>query len=155
MGATPHPRQHWAGRASALACLATVETALALAPPAPTPEQAHAAQCAAALEASAEVLARQVRTGKKELRASVQENLQGSLAFFASAYVDGGAAERRARQLAAQARSAQAKMPPAELSALQGSCFDEGRQRFIGADGLTRAVLSRHADLRLEKLLGK
>lgn len=145
----------WTARAGLMAtCLAAAD-ALAVPPAEASPQEAHAAQCAAALDASADALARQARAGKKELRRPVQETLQGGIAFFAAAYVEGGAAARRAQHLAAQARAPQAKMTPAELAALQAGCLDEGRKLFTGADGLTRAVVSRQADLRLERLLGK
>jgi hypothetical protein len=144
-------------RGAVMACLAAAGAQCVGAPPpaAPSPQELHAAQCAAALETSADALARQVRAGKKEMRQTVLETLQGGIAFFSAAYLEGGAQERRAQRLATEARAVQVHLPVADLVALQGTCLDEGRKLFMGAGGLERAVVSRHADLRMEKLVGK
>ena len=120
----------------------------------PTPQDRYAAQCVAALEASADELARQVRDGKDAARQPLLDQLTFGVAFLGDSYLHGQANEDQARALVHQAELAQRSLSPAELAARQALCASEGARLLANANVLERAVVKRLARKRMDKLLG-
>ena len=119
----------------------------------PTAHELHSAQCVAALEASADDLAAQVKAGHEEMRTPLLDRLKHGAAFIADSYIQGERDEGRAKEFLAAAREAQKALPKAELSARQLACAQEGADLLAKADFLSRAVVSRLAQKRMKKLL--
>ncbi|MES2717883.1 MAG: hypothetical protein V4795_19100 [Pseudomonadota bacterium] len=138
--------------------LALVSTLLALAASAqaaePTPRDRHAAQCVAALEASADDLVRQVKAGKEAARKPLLDRLVAGASFIGEAYLHGNSSEDQARALVDQAAEAQRRLSPAELAARQAACANEGARLFASSNALQRAVVKRVARKRMDRLLG-
>ncbi len=120
----------------------------------PTPQDRRAAQCVAALEASADDLARQVKAGKEGARKPLLDRLTFGAAFVGDTYLHGAANEAEARALVDQAAAAQRSLAPAELAARQAACAAEGARLLADANVLERAVVKRLARKRMDKLLG-
>lgn len=114
----------------------------------------HAAECVAALEASADDLVRQVKAGQDTARRPLMERLTAGAAFIGDTYLHGDADETRARALIAEAEQAQRRLGPAELTARQAACAAEGARMVAKSNALERAVLRRLAKKRMERLLG-
>jgi hypothetical protein len=131
---------------------------LALAGPAgaadPTPQDRRAAQCVAALEASADDLVRQVKAGTDAARQSLLDRLTQGAAFVGDTFLHGGANETQARALIEQAEADQRQLPPAELAARQAACAHEATRLLAQSNALERAVVRRLARKRMDKLLG-
>ena len=143
----------------ALAALTALATALlALAGPAraadPTPQDRRAAQCVAALEASADDLVRQVKAGTESARKPLLDRLTQGAAFVGDSYLHGAANEQQARALVDQAELDQRKLSPAELAARQTACASEATRLLNKSNALERAVVKRLARKRMDKLLG-
>lgn len=136
-----------------LACLAVTATAPAHAGE-PTPQDRHAAQCVAALEASADELVRQVQAGKDAARGPLLDRLTQGAAFVGDSYLHGHADEDQARALVDQAELAQHSLSPADLAARQAACASEGMRLLANSNALQRAVVKRLARKRMDKLLG-
>jgi hypothetical protein len=119
----------------------------------PTPRDRHAAQCVAALEASADDLVRQVKAGQASARAPLMDRLTAGAAFIGDSYLHGNADEDRARALVDEAEAAQRRLSPAELAARQAACAAEGARLVARANPLERAVLRRLAKKRMDRLL--
>ncbi|MDH4393471.1 MAG: hypothetical protein QE285_18865 [Aquabacterium sp.] len=120
----------------------------------PTPQDRHAAQCVAALEASADDLVRQVKAGTESARKPLLDRLTQGAAFVGNTYLHGDANEDQARALIDQAEIAQRTLPPAELAARQAACGAEATRLLAKANALERAVVKRVARKRMDKLLG-
>ena len=143
----------------ALAALPALAAALlALAAPAhaadPTPQDRRAAQCVAALEASADDLVRQVKAGADSARKPLLDRLTQGAAFVGNSYLHGAADEDQARALVDQAEIAQRKLTPTELAVRQAACAGEATRLLAKANALERAVVKRVARKRMDKLLG-
>ena len=65
----------------------------------PSPRDRHAAQCVAALEASADDLARQVKAGREAARRPLLDRLTAGAAFVGDSYLHGDSNEGQARVL--------------------------------------------------------
>jgi len=139
--------------AAAAVGLATLATATLAAPP--TARDRHAAQCVAALEASADELVRQVRAGQQAQRKPLMDRLTQGAAFVGDSYLHGDSSETQARALVDEAEREQKRLPPAELAARQTNCATEGARLVAAANPLERAVLRRLAKKRMDKLLGE
>ena len=120
----------------------------------PSPRDRHAAQCVAALEASTEDLARQVKAGKESARKPLLDRLVAGAAFVGDSYLHGDSSEGQARVLVDQAEVDQRRLSPAELAARQAACAAEGTKIYNAGNALQRAVLKRLARKRMDKLLG-
>lgn len=114
----------------------------------------HAAQCVAALEVLTEDLAEQVKAGKEEVRPLLMDRLISGTAFVGDSYLHGLNDEKQARALADQALEAQKGLPAKELAARQEACADEGAKLYGKSSGLEKAVVTRFAKKRMNKLLG-
>jgi len=130
----------------------TAWSALA-APPPPSEGELHTAQCVAALDVQTHELAAQVKAGREELRPLLLGRLMSGTAFIGTAYLAGDRDEMRSRSLLDAAREAQKTLPEKELAARQAACADEGNRLLANANALERAVVSRLATRRLDKLL--
>jgi hypothetical protein len=137
------------GLGTLLLSLATVSLAAE-----PSARDRHAAQCVAALEASADDLVRQVKAGQESARAPLMDRLTAGAAFIGDSYLHGDANEARARALVDEAEVAQRRLPAAELAARQSACAAEGARLVAQANALERAVLRRLAKKRMDRLLG-
>ena len=120
----------------------------------PTPQDRRAAQCVAALEASADDLVRQVKAGTESARKPLLERLTQGATFVGDTYLHGAASEAQARSLVAQAELEQRKLPPADLAARQTACANEAARLLARSNALERAVVKRLARKRMDKLLG-
>ena len=120
----------------------------------PTPQDRRAAQCVAALEASADDLVRQVKAGKEAARKPLLDRLTQGAAFVGDSYLHGNANEDQARALVDQAELAQRSLSPAELAARQAACAGEANRLLANSNPLQRAVVKRLARKRMDKLLG-
>ncbi len=140
----------------ALAALATTLLGLAACAQAaePTPRDRHAAQCVAALEASADDLAGQVKSGREAARKPLLDRLVSGAAFVGDTYLHGDSNEDQARVLVDQASEAQRSLSTAELAARQAACANEGARLFAASNALQRAVVKRLAKKRMDRLLG-
>ena len=141
---------------AAVVALAITPAALAAAaPPAvPSARDLHAAQCVAALEASADDLAVQVKAGKEAARKPLLDPLVAGAAFVGEAYLHGDSNEAQARALVDQAAQDQRSLGAAELAARQAACANEGTRLFTNSNALQRAVVKRLARRRMDRLLG-
>lgn len=119
----------------------------------PTPREAHAAECVAALEVSTEGLARRVKAGNEEVRPLLQTRLESGTAFVGDSYLNGTTDEARARALANRALEAQKSLTEAQLGARQEACTAEGTKLLEASNPLERAIVKRLAHRRMEKLL--
>jgi hypothetical protein len=135
--------------AAALLVLATAARAAD-----PTPQDRRAAQCVAALEASADDLVRQVKAGTESARKPLLDRLTQGAAFVGDSYLHGAANEQQARALVDQAELDQRKLSPAELAARQTACASEANRLLAKSNALERAVVKRLARKRMDKLLG-
>jgi hypothetical protein len=140
----------------AIALLSISGLSLANAAPAtePSARDLHAAECVAALEASTQDLAQQVKSGNEASRAMLMDRLVSGTAFVGDTYLHGNSDEKQARALANQALEAQKSLPAPELAARQTACADEGAKLFAASNGLEQAVVKRLAKKRMDKLLG-
>ena len=120
----------------------------------PTPQDRRAAQCVAALEASADDLVRQVKAGTESARKPLLDRLTQGAAFVGDSYLHGAANEQQARALVDQAELDQRKLSPAELAARQTACASEATRLLAKSNALERAVVKRLARKRMDKLLG-
>lgn len=120
----------------------------------PTAQDRRAAQCVAALEASADDLVRQVKAGTDAARKPLLERLTQGAAFVGDTYLHGSANEAQARALVDQAEQAQRGLSPAELAARQAACASEATRLLARSNPLQRAVVKRLARKRMDKLLG-
>lgn len=120
----------------------------------PTPQDRRAAQCVAALEASADDLVRQVKAGTDAARKPLLDRLTQGAAFVGDTYLHGAANEAQARALIDQAELDQRKLPPAELAARLAACASEATRLLAKSNPLERAVVKRLARKRMDKLLG-
>ncbi len=141
-------------RAPLTVLLAALAAAAAAQAAEPTPEDRRAAQCVAALEASADELVRQVKAGKETARKPLLDRLTQGAAFVGDSYLHGNANEDQARALVDQAEAAQRSLSPAELAARQTACAGEANRLLANANALQRAVIKRLARKRMDKLLG-
>lgn len=119
----------------------------------PSARDRHAAQCVAALDASADALVLQVKAGREAARQPLLDRLIAGAAFIGDRYLHGDSDEARARALVDQAELAQRRLPPAELAARQAACASEGARLVADGNPLQRAVLKRLARKRMERLL--
>lgn len=119
----------------------------------PTAHELHTARCVAALEASADDLAAQVRAGRADLEALLLDRLKCGAAFIADSYFQGERDERRAKGLLNAVRQAQAALPESELAMRQSACAQEGAQLLANANIVSRVVVSHLAGKRMKKLL--
>lgn len=120
----------------------------------PTPRDRRAAQCVAALEASADDLVRQVKAGKDTARKPLLDRLTAGAAFVGDSYLHGDSNESQARALVDQAEVEQRRLSAADLAARQASCAAEGTKLYNAGNALERAVIKRLARKRMDKLLG-
>ncbi|GCL61000.1 hypothetical protein [Pseudaquabacterium pictum] len=141
-------------RALLTVLLAALAAAAAAQAAEPTPQDRRAAQCVAALEASADDLVRQVKAGKETARKPLLDRLTQGAAFVGDSYLHGNANEDQARALVDQAEAAQRALSPAELAARQTACAGEANRLLANANALQRAVIKRLARKRMDKLLG-
>ncbi len=123
-----------------------------------TPEagerELHTTDCIAALDVKARDLARQVKAGQPELRPSLLATLDAGAAFIGHAYLRGERDEARSQALLDAALQAQKTLSDGELAARQAACLQEGAQLLSQTDFIGRAVISRLAQRRMERLLG-
>lgn len=131
--------------------LGALQTAVAATEP--TEHELHTAQCVAALEASTEELASQVKAGRADLRPELLNRLKYGAAFIGDAYLQGERDEAHAQALLKAALEAQKALPAPELSARQSGCAEEGGKLLAKADFLGRALVSHLAQRRMKKLL--
>ena len=148
-----HTPRHAFAALSALAAAVLVLAAPARAAD-PAPQDRRAAQCVAALEASADDLVRQVKAGKDAARKPLLERLTQGAAFVGDTYLHGAANEDQARALVDQAELDQRTLAPAELAARQAACAGEATRLLAKSNALERAVVKRVARKRMDKLLG-
>ncbi len=141
-------------RALLTVLLAALAAAAAAQAAEPTPQDRRAAQCVAALEASADDLVRQVKAGKETARKPLLDRLTQGAAFVGDTYRHGSANEAQARALVDQAEAAQRALSPAELADRQTACAGEANRLLANANALQRAVVKRLARKRMDKLLG-
>lgn len=127
----------------------------AAAPVEPTARDRHAAQCVAALDASADDLVRQVKAGQDAARKPLLDRLVAGASFIGEAYLHGDASEKQARALVDQAEVEQRRLPAAELTARQTACAGEGARLLAAANALERAVVKRVAKKRMDRLLAE
>ena len=120
----------------------------------PSARDRHAAQCVAALEASADDLARQVKAGQDTARKPLLDRLVSGAAFVGDSYLHGDSDEGQARDLVDQAAEAQRRLSAAELAARQTACAYEGARLLAASNALQRAVVKRLAKKRMDRLLG-
>ena len=120
----------------------------------PSPRDAHAAECVAALDVNTHELAQHVKAGNEASRSLLQDRLVAGTAFVGDTYLHGIADEQQARALANRALEAQKRLPPADLAARQLACAKEGTKLYEDSNGLEKAVVKRLAKRRMEKLLG-
>jgi hypothetical protein len=116
---------------------------------APTAE--HAAACVAALQADAEQMARQFRDGHPEIEPALAHRVEQAFAFIGVAYKQ-GLAQPDADRLLKAAEKAQSELTRAELAARQAACASEGSELLKQASGLERALVTRAAQRRIDKL---
>jgi hypothetical protein len=128
--------------------------AASAADPTPSPRELHAAQCVAALEVLTQGLAQDVKSGNEASRPVLMDRLISGTAFVGDTYLHGLSDEKVARNLADKALEAQKSLTPAELAARQDACADEGTKLYAASNGLQRAVVTRFAKRRMDKLLG-
>ena len=141
---------------ASLACCAITSPALAAgaSAAAPSARDLHAAECVAALEASADELAVQVKAGKEAARKPLLDRLVAGAAFVGEAYLHGDSNEDQARALVDQAAQDQRSLSAAALAARQAACAIEGTRLFVNSNALQRAVVKRLARRRMDRLLG-
>jgi hypothetical protein len=120
----------------------------------PSEHEFHTAQCVAALEASANELAAQVKAGHADLQPLLLERLKHGAAFIGDSYLKGERDEGRAKGLLNAALEAQKTLLNSELTARQSACAQEGAQLLVNADFISRAVVSYLAHKRMKKLVG-
>lgn len=118
------------------------------------PKDHRAAECVAALEASADDLVRQVKAGTEPARKPLLDRLTQGAAFVGDSFLHGAANEDQARALVDQAKLDQRKLAPAELAARQAACSSEAARLLARSNALERAVVKRLARKRMDKLLG-
>lgn len=134
---------------------AAVAAEVGSAPTAPaTPRERHSAQCVAALEWHAESLAVQAKAGDAAVLPLLQSRVESAAAFVGDNYLHGDGDDDHSRALLDAARGEQKTLDPAERSARQTRCADEGAQLLAAASGLQRIVLKRFAKRRMDRLLG-
>jgi hypothetical protein len=134
-------------------CLWATESGAAGAPP--TERELHTALCVAALDLSTERLAAQVKAGREELRPLLVQRLRYGVALVGQSYLDGERDEDRSHALLRDALEAQKSLPEKDLAARQSACAEEGRKLLADSNALSRALVSKLADRRLQKLLGQ
>ena len=115
----------------------------------PTPERVAA--CTAALMSKAEPLAPRLRAGDPAAHAQLTPMVESAFAFIADAYLQ-GVGQARADELLKQARQAQASWPAAQLAPLQDDCLKEGTKLLEGSNFLSRALIRKAAQARIERL---
>lgn len=118
-----------------------------------TAAERHTAECVAALKTHSEDLAAQVRSGNDGLRGMLRTRLEEGAAFLGTAYLDGERDEAHAHAQLEAALEAQKALTPRALAARQASCAREGDQMLARANFVSRAVVSRVARNRMNKLL--
>lgn len=128
--------------------------AASAADPVPTARDQHAAQCVAALEVLTEDLAQEVKSGKEASRQVLMDRLISGTAFVGDTYLHGLSDEKVARNLADKALEAQKSLTPEQLAARQDACADEGTRLYAASNSLAKAVVTRFAKRRMDKLLG-
>ena len=121
----------------------------------PSKRELYTAACVAALDASADELARQIRAGRQDLRPLLRQRLDAGAAFIGTAYLNGDRDEARAQALLAAALKAQAALPQADLAARQARCAQEGAKLLADSNVVGRAVVARLSRKRMKKLLGE
>jgi hypothetical protein len=126
----------------------------AAASPVPSERELHTAQCVAALEVNTDELAMQVKAGRDGLRPLLVERLNAGTAFIGAAYLKGDRDEARSQALLQAALDAQRALSASELAARQASCAQEGTTLLARSNFIERAIVSRLAEKRLNKLLG-
>ncbi len=145
-------------RSMLLAALLTGAAAAAEVGPAPAapamPRERHAAQCVAVLESHAELLAARARAGDAAVLPLLQSRVEAAAAFVGDNYLHGDGDDDHSRALLDAARGEQKTLDPAERTARQTRCADEGAQLLASAGGLQRSVLKRFARRRIDRLLG-
>ncbi len=119
-----------------------------------TPRERHAAQCVAALESHAELLAARAKAGDAAVLPLLQSRVESAAAFIGDNYLHGEVDDDHSRALLDAARGEQKTLDPAERTARQTRCADEGAQLLAAASGLQRIVLKRFAKRRTDRLLG-
>ncbi len=121
---------------------------------APTERELHTPECVAALDARSEDLARQIKAGQSESRPLLVSTLEAGAAFIGQAYLQGERDEARSQAQLAEAQQAQKKLPVADLVARQSSCAQEGARLLSQTDVISRFVISRLVQRRMQKLVG-
>ena len=120
----------------------------------PSARELHSAQCVAALQASTEILAQQVKAGNDAVRPLLQSRLEAGTAFVGDAYLNGTTDEKRARALANNALEVQKNLSASELASRQEACALEGTALLADSNGIERTIVKRMAKKRMDRLLG-
>lgn len=112
------------------------------------------AECVAALDARADELVRQLKSGNSESRPVLLTTLNAGAAFIGLAYLQGERDEARSQAQLIAAKETQKALSTAELTERQASCALEGTRLLADINGLGRLVIVRLVDRRMQKLLG-
>jgi len=119
----------------------------------PSEQELHTAQCVAALEASTDELAAQVKSGRAEVQPELLVQLKAGAAFIGDSYLHGERDEARARSQLEAALETQKSLAAGELAARQSGCAEEGARLLAKADPLGRVIVSQVAARRMKKML--
>ena len=115
------------------------------------PSPQHSAECVAALEADAERMADQYRSGRTEVEPELVRRVQQGFAFIGTAYLQ-GVGDAEADRLLRAAQKAQKDIPAAELAARQAACRTEGTRLLEQATALERAFVVKAARRRVDRM---
>lgn len=136
------------------ACTGLWASPTSAAVPDPVAGELHTAECVAALEVSTVELASRVKAGHEDLKLLLADRLEFGAALIGDAYLRGDRDEARSQALLATALDAQKTLSAEALSSRQMACADEARQVLAESNFISRAVVSRLAKKRMNKLLG-
>jgi len=131
--------------------LATLGGFLLPAAQAAGPTAQHSAECVAALEADAETMAAQYRSGRTEVEPEMIRRVQQGFAFIGTAYLQ-GVRDAEADRLLKAAEAAQKEMPTAELATRQAACRTEGSRLLEKANAIERAFVTKAARRRVDRM---
>jgi|KBSMisStaDraftv2_1062788.scaffolds.fasta_scaffold88312_2 hypothetical protein len=115
----------------------------------PTPQ--HSAECVAALEADAEAMAAQYRSGRTEVEPELVRRVQQGFAFIGTAYLQ-GVRDAEADRLLKAAQAAQKEMPSADLVTRQAACRTEGTRLLEKANAIEREFVTEAARRRVDRM---
>ena len=146
-------RGYWLG--PALFFGAGAAMAAAVTPVQASEREVQTVQCVAALDASTRELAAQVKNGQPELRELLLGRLKSGVAFTGTAYLSGERDEQRTKALLDSALETQKALPEREMAARQAACEVEGTRLLAGASALEKALVSRVAAKRMQRLLAE